>query len=125
MRELPLSLQLDGDEPLYIQIYRGIRDEIMNGAILTGEKLPSARNLAASLQVSRTTVDEAYSQLVSEGYVESQEKKGYFVIMAAGIPIIIFIINCRTTTDISMVDIIRGATGFVIKRHSIINKTTI
>ena len=79
MRELPLSLQLDGDEPLYIQIYRGIRDEIMNGAILTGEKLPSARNLAASLQVSRTTVDEAYSQLVSEGYVESQEKKGYFV----------------------------------------------
>src|SRR5574344_1300411 len=85
MRELPLSLQLDGDEPLYIQIYRGIRDEIMNGAILTGEKLPSARNLAASLQVSRTTVDEAYSQLVSEGYVESQEKKGYFVCGLDGI----------------------------------------
>ena len=85
MRELPLNLQLNEDDALYIQIYRGIRDEIMSGSILTGEKLPSSRNLASCLQVSRTTVDEAYSQLVSEGYVEAVEKKGYFVCRLDGI----------------------------------------
>ncbi len=85
MQELPLNLQLNSDENLYSQLYKGIRDEIRSGAVLPGEKLPSARNLAAHLQVSRTTVDAAYGQLVSEGYVDAREKKGYFVCALDGI----------------------------------------
>ena len=85
MKELPLNLHLDGNENLYSQIYSGIRDEIRNGSILPGEKLPSSRNLASHLQVSRTTVDAAYGQLVSEGYVDAREKKGYFVCALDGI----------------------------------------
>lgn len=64
--------------PLYEQIYQYIKNEIRTGALLPGEKLPSSRSLAAHLQVSRNTIDMAYGQLVSEGYLESKEKKGYY-----------------------------------------------
>ena len=49
------------------------------GNLLRNEKLPSARFLAEYLQVSRTTVDMAYDQLVSEGYLEARPRRGYFV----------------------------------------------
>lgn len=65
--------------PLYEQIYRYIKNEIKLGALTYGEKLPSTRSLATHLQVSRNTIDMAYGQLLSEGYIESKEKKGYFI----------------------------------------------
>ena len=81
MKELPVHIQLhpESDKTLYEQIYGHIRDEIRAGNLLRDEKLPSARFLAEYLQVSRTTVDMAYEQLVSEGYVVSRPRKGYFV----------------------------------------------
>lgn len=66
-------------EPIYEQIYIYIRGEIKEGNLPSGTKLPSSRGLAQYLSVSRNTVDMAYSQLLSEGYVESRPKKGYFV----------------------------------------------
>lgn len=76
-----LVIQLSGTDSrcLYQQIYEHIRDEIRKGKLLTGEKLPSTRLLAEYLQVSRSTVDFAYGQLVAEGYVESRPCSGYFV----------------------------------------------
>lgn len=81
MKELPIHIQLhpESDKTLYEQIYEFIRDEIRAGRLLQNEKLPSARFLAEYLQVSRTTVDMAYEQLVSEGYLEARARKGYFV----------------------------------------------
>lgn len=81
MKELPVQIQLNPEDKkhLYEQIYEYIRQEIRSGNLLTGEKLPSSRNLAASLQISRTTVDMAYGQLVSEGYLEARPQRGYFV----------------------------------------------
>lgn len=81
MKELPIHIQLhpESDKTLYEQIYEFIRDEIRAGRLLRNEKLPSARFLAEYLQVSRTTVDMAYEQLVSEGYLEARARKGYFV----------------------------------------------
>ena len=81
MKELPIQIQLysESSKTLYEQIYEFIRDEIREGKLLYGEKLPSARFLADYLQVSRTTVDMAYDQLVSEGYVEAKPRRGYFV----------------------------------------------
>ena len=81
MKELPIHIQLqpESDKTLYEQIYEYIRDEIRAGNLLKNEKLPSARFLAEYLQVSRTTVDMAYEQLVSEGYLEARPRRGYFV----------------------------------------------
>ena len=65
--------------PLYEALYRCIREDILSGALKPGEKLPSKRALADNLEVSKITVEGAYNQLLSEGYIRSQEKVGYFV----------------------------------------------
>lgn len=74
-----IHLNSKSNTPLYGQIYHYIKNEIKIGALAYGEKLPSTRSLATHLQVSRNTIDMAYGQLLSEGYIESKEKKGYFV----------------------------------------------
>lgn len=78
MQDLVIELRYDGSH-LYEQIYRHIREEIRSGKLLYREKLPSTRSLAAYLQVSRATVELAYEQLLSEGYIESVPYKGYYV----------------------------------------------
>ena len=76
---ITISFNPDSGQPIYVQIYEYIKAEILSGRLSRQEKLPSSRSLASHLQVSRSTVDAAYSQLVSEGYVEAKEKRGYFV----------------------------------------------
>ena len=65
--------------PLYESLYRCIRADILAGRLAAGEKLPSKRSLAANLKVSKITVENAYNQLLEEGYIRSAEKVGYFV----------------------------------------------
>lgn len=79
MNELTILLDTALKTPLYEQIYAYIRGEIRRGNMKAGEKLPSARALSAYLQVSRSTVDLAYDQLLSEGYISSIPCKGYYV----------------------------------------------
>lgn len=67
------------DSPKYIQIYEHFKLLIEQGDVLTGQKLPSIRQLADSLQVSRNTTLTAYEQLVAEGYIRGEGRKGYFV----------------------------------------------
>lgn len=76
-----LMFQLDktSSEPLYEQLYRGIKESIVNGEIATNEKLPSKRKLAEFLNISQTTIELAYGQLLAEGYVLSKSRVGYFV----------------------------------------------
>lgn len=78
MQDLVIDFKDDGSH-LYEQIYEHIKGEIRKGKLLYREKLPSTRSLAAYLQVSRSTVELAYEQLLSEGYIESVPYKGYFV----------------------------------------------
>lgn len=78
MQDLMIEWKDDGSH-LYEQIYSYIKDEIRKGKLLYQEKLPSTRSLAQYLQVSRSTVELAYEQLLSEGYIESVPYKGYFV----------------------------------------------
>ena len=78
MPELMIHLENDSRKPLYEQIYDYIRMSIADGKISRGEKLPSTRFLAGHLQISRSTVELAYEQLLSEGYIESQPYKGYY-----------------------------------------------
>ena len=65
--------------PLYEALYRCIRADILTGQLQPGEKLPSKRALAQNLEISKITVETAYSQLLAEGYIRAQEKVGYFV----------------------------------------------
>jgi Transcriptional regulators containing a DNA-binding HTH domain and an aminotransferase domain (MocR family) and their eukaryotic orthologs len=65
--------------PIYEQLYIHIRKEIEIGNIKGGEKLPSKRKLATHLNVSQNTIENAYAQLIAEGYIETVEKKGYYV----------------------------------------------
>ena len=77
--DMMFRLDTDGGKRLYVQIYEYIKSEIRGGRLLCGEKLPSTRILAGNLQVSRSTVDLAYEQLVSEGYLEVKAGSGYYV----------------------------------------------
>lgn len=79
MDNLLIVLDPDNKKHLYEQIYDHIKKEIREGKLCYGERLPSARLLAQQLQISRSTVDLAYGQLVSEGYLEAKPCQGYFV----------------------------------------------
>ena len=78
MKELSITLRSDIKKPLYEQIYDAIRQDILNGKIGEGEKLPSTRFQSEYLQVSRSTVELAYEQLLSEGYIYSEPYRGYY-----------------------------------------------
>ena len=65
--------------PLYESLYRCIRQDILDGKLKPGEKLPSKRALAEHLELGKITVEAAYAQLLSEGYIRSREKVGFFV----------------------------------------------
>ena len=75
---LHLSLQ-ENEEPLYVQIYQQIKQQIRNGTLPENYRLPSKRQLAAQMQISVNTVSAAYSQLVSEGFLAAKPQKGFFV----------------------------------------------
>lgn len=79
MSDLAIELKTDTGKCMYQQIYEYIRNEIRTGKLQRDEKLPSTRSLAEYLQVARSTVDSAYSQLLAEGYIQSKPCRGYFV----------------------------------------------
>ena len=76
-----ITIPLDSNTaiPMYLQIYEHIKRNIINGTLSSGTKLPSTRNLASHLSVSRNTVELGYEQLLSEGYIESRQRSGYYV----------------------------------------------
>lgn len=76
---LSFHLEPDSGTPLYNQIYEQIRMRILQGELPASVKLPSTRSLAANLGVSRNTIDTAYYQLQSEGYIDSAPKSGFYV----------------------------------------------
>ncbi|HQO95974.1 MAG TPA: PLP-dependent aminotransferase family protein [Sedimentibacter sp.] len=69
----------ESSKPLYIQLYEYIKTEITSGLLKPDTKLPSIREASSTLKLSKTTVENAYSQLVAEGYIDNYPKKGYFV----------------------------------------------
>ena len=76
---LTLNLEPNKPQPIYMQIYQYIKNEILLHHLTPGTKLPSKRSLATQLGISTITVEGAYGQLVSEGYIYARLKSGYFV----------------------------------------------
>lgn len=79
MFELTISLNDKSEIPLYEQIYSYIKQEIKQGVFPSRTRMPSTRKLSEHLGISRTTVQMAYDQLMSEGYLEAEPCRGYFV----------------------------------------------
>lgn len=73
-----ISFEKDGKEAIYVQLYNALVKQIMEGYICQGDRLPSVRKLAKQLHLSKTTIENAYDRLVSEGYLISKEKSGYY-----------------------------------------------
>ena len=68
-----------GSDTLYEYLYKCIKNDIIQGKIKSGEKLPSKRALAKNLAISVITVENAYGQLAAEGYIYSVPKSGFYV----------------------------------------------
>lgn len=66
-------------EPLYEQIVKQIKNQIITGELDQGESLPSIRNLAKDLHISVITTKRAYEELEREGFIETVAGKGSFV----------------------------------------------
>ena len=69
-----------GGSPIYLQLYRQIRDDIVAGVYPYGSKLPSKRTLADESGLSTVTVEHAYALLCDEGYARARERSGYTVV---------------------------------------------
>ena len=67
-------------KPIYLQLYEKIRKDITDKKIIFGEKLPSKRLVSEELGISVISVEHAYSLLYDEGYIDSRQRSGYFVV---------------------------------------------
>ena len=76
---LTYSFENTGSDSMYEYLYKCIRDDILKHNLTNGYKLPSKRNFAKNLGISTITVENAYEQLIAEGYIYSIPKKGYYV----------------------------------------------
>ncbi len=75
----------NGTGSLYTRLYQYIRSDISKGILRPDEKLPSRRTLSKNLGISTVTVDNAYMQLLEEGYIYALPKKGYYVAHIANV----------------------------------------
>jgi GntR family transcriptional regulator/MocR family aminotransferase len=74
-----IAIDRDAGRPLHRQVYDGYREAILRGDLAPGQKIPSSRELASEIRVSRFPVLHAYAQLLAEGYFESQVGSGTYV----------------------------------------------
>lgn len=70
--------------PLYVQLYQQIRQQILTGVLPAGSRLPASRQVARQCLVARVTVTQAYEQLMAEGFVQSKQGAGVFVVAGRG-----------------------------------------
>lgn len=77
---LTYDLDKRGNKTMYEYLYELIKEDIADGKLKADEKLPSKRGLSLHLQISVKTVENAYEQLLLEGYIRSEEKEGIMLI---------------------------------------------
>ncbi|HET9423005.1 MAG TPA: PLP-dependent aminotransferase family protein [Nocardioides sp.] len=79
MTTLPVTLDRSSSTPLGLQLAAGVREQVLAGTLRRGDRLPSSRALAADLGVSRSVAEQAYDQLLAEGWLEARRGSGTFV----------------------------------------------
>ena len=85
---LDYNLEQRGEASLYEYVYQQIRDDIVAGRIAAGEHLPSKRAFASHLGISVITIENAYSQLLAEGYICSKPRRGYYACELPDAPVL-------------------------------------
>src|SRR5438445_5032464 len=78
-RAMMLQINFKSGKPVYLQVVDQIKAAAASGAMQTGEPLPSIRPLAEELRVNRNTIAKAYTELESQGVIETLPGKGCFV----------------------------------------------
>ena len=78
-----LQLNYRDPRPIYTQIVSEYKRLILSGALVRGEKLPSVRDLAGQLAINPNTIQRAYRELETDGFIVSMPGKGSFVADAA------------------------------------------
>ena len=73
-----IQLNYRDSKPIYEQIKEGLRRLVITGAIAKDEKLPSVRELASELAINPNTIQRAYRELETEGYIYTVSGKGSF-----------------------------------------------
>lgn len=73
------DIRLDGSEPLQQQLYQQLAERIIDRRYPAGSRLPSSRQLALDMRISRNTVNAVYDQLKAEGFLQSQAGRGVYV----------------------------------------------
>ena len=76
---MEIYLSNAGQEPIYAQITRQIKEQILSGQLHAGDALPSIRLLAKELRISVITTKRAYEDLESAGFIITQPGRGSFV----------------------------------------------
>ena len=76
---MEIFLSNAGQEPIYAQIARQIKQQILSGQLRAGEPLPSIRLLAKELRISVITTKRAYEELEADGFIVTQAGRGSFV----------------------------------------------
>ncbi len=82
----PLSVDRGSSDPLHRQLYLHLRELILTGQLRAGVRLPSTRDLAQELELSRNTVLTAFDQLLADGFLEGRTGAGTFVAQQAQRP---------------------------------------
>lgn len=93
---LDYNLEQRGEASLYEYVYQQIRDDIVAGRIAAGEHLPSKRAFASHLGISVITIENAYSQLLAEGYIRSKPRRGYYACELPDAPILALVTGIST-----------------------------
>lgn len=73
-------MKYDADIPIYVQIIEKIKNDILNGTLAQGEKLPSIQDMAVTMEVNQNTISRAYKDCESLGIIETKRGIGSFVI---------------------------------------------
>ncbi len=76
---MEIVISNSSDKPIYEQIASQIREQVLTGALVAGDKLPSIRSLATQLRISAITTKRAYQDLEAQGYINTVPGKGCFV----------------------------------------------
>ncbi|HWJ82772.1 MAG TPA: PLP-dependent aminotransferase family protein [Nocardioides sp.] len=84
MKELPVRLDRTQEEPLGVQLSSQVRALVLAGTLAPGDRLPSTRALAADLGVARAVTEQAYDQLLAEGWLTARRGAGTFVASGGG-----------------------------------------
>lgn len=75
-------------QPLYMQLYQTLKEQIIDGQYQSGDRFPSKRRLAEHHSLSNTTIEHAYQYLLDEGYIYSKPRSGYYVSDIESLPIV-------------------------------------